>query len=352
MRERETPKADASERVNVENIERHADRRDSVKQTDDGARLAEQLGISQEELDRRIQAQDAKRDAADKPPLARSAVKDRAAIDDFGTPAKAKDAEEKAKAAEQVENAVAAEKAKDAAKDAASERRQREAQEALKKRYHEANAHYYAKDDPKRVAFSDKGNKLVTQEKDVNTAAAMAQLAEAKGWSTIKVSGKPEFAREVWIEAKTRGIQVKGYKPTEADLAALEIQRERRARNGIEHVPGKERAAPEMPKEEVKHVREAKQREEDYNQLRPDGRERIDKSSVVQAVASALSAEKIKSPAARQKVMTEVNRQLNQQSAKGKDVPTLHTYDKNAPAKAREVDHSRSQVERNTERTR
>ena len=49
----------------------------------------------------------------------------------------------------------------------------------------------------------------------------MVRIAEARGWNEIKVSGSETFRREVWLEAATRHMHVKGYHPSEQDFAAL-----------------------------------------------------------------------------------------------------------------------------------
>src|SRR5206468_8201228 len=49
------------------------------------------------------------------------------------------------------------------------------------------------------------------------TVAAMVDLAQARGWKSIRARGSQEFRAEVWVEGQTRGIKVEGYKPTETD---------------------------------------------------------------------------------------------------------------------------------------
>jgi hypothetical protein len=79
------------------------------------------------------------------------------------------------------------------------------------------------------VAFHDDGNKLYTRKTDANIAVAMMKVAEAKGWKSIKVNGHPDFKREVWMEASLKGIAVKGFSPSDKDLAALEERRQKMA---------------------------------------------------------------------------------------------------------------------------
>lgn len=332
--------AQAAEKVTGEALNRTADRDGSVRELPEGIALAKKLGISPEELDRRLQSEHERQEATG---LTASNVvtRNRLHIDDFG---------------KQPEGEPKPEQDADKAR-RDSERTELRGQ--VEKQFLVRDGKYYFKDNNNRLAIEDRGNKLVSPEKDPRVAVSMAKLAEAKGWDSIKVKGSPEFQREVWLEASSRGVKVQGYKPTEADLAALDARKESRLRNTVEQgTPerqqqrGKQAKREEPTPEKVEELRKKKQRAEDYNLLRPDGRTRIEKTRVIEAVAGAVATDKIKNPATRQKVTAEVKRQLDHMSAKGRDVPTLHTYDKTAPAKARSADKARTQVERNTERTR
>lgn len=344
-----------------QDLERQVDRGQSAKSTGEGEKLASKLGISVEELDRRMHLEDARRDAAGLPPLSNTAIRERANLDDFGSepdvssaggqdPRRA-NADGKAGALNSIDQGEPQADESIAVK-TVREERQREAAAALEKRFHHAGNSYYHKDDSARVAFMVRGGQLVTQEKDQVTASAMALAAEAKGWTTIKVSGNEQFKREVWLEASLRGIEVKGFQPKEADVAALAIKREQSARNAVESVTVKERTRDQPTLAEVASIAKSKQRGEDYNLVRPDSRSGIDKAKVIEAVATAVVGKKISSEVVRAKVMTEVTRQLEKKTAKGIEPPTVQTYDKNAPAKARGAEPARPPIDRNSERTR
>ena len=87
------------------------------------------------------------------------------------------------------------------------------------------------------VVFQDKGNKLSTPKEDAQTISDMLDVAQAKNWGSIKISGSKEFKQQMWLEANLRGIATSGYKPSKEDLALLANQRENRSRNSIEHQP-------------------------------------------------------------------------------------------------------------------
>jgi len=352
-----------AERATGDELNRVADRDGSVRELPEGIALAKTLGITPEELDRRLQNEHQRQEVEGA--MASNAVtRNRLNVDDFGRSAA------EMQAAEQ---------------DADKLRRDNERAQLrteVEKQFLVRDDRYYFKDNNQRLAITDRGNKILSPENDARVAVAMAKLAESKGWDSIKVKGTPEFQREVWLEASSRGLKVQGYTPTEADKAALEARNESRLKNYVEQgapekVPGgaspatdkvtqrgatstkaatqdaaKKNQQDEPSQEKVEALRKKKQREEDYNLLRPENRKRIEKQRIVEAVATAIAAEKISNPATRAAMSAEVRRQLDKMSAKGRDVPTLHTYDRTAPAKARESDRARTQVERNTERTR
>lgn len=80
----------------------------------------------------------------------------------------------------------------------------------------------YAGAGAKTPAIRDEGGRLSTTESN-NPAIArdMALIALHRGWSTIKVRGEDDFRREVWLEARTLGLEVKGWKPRQRDEQEL-----------------------------------------------------------------------------------------------------------------------------------
>jgi putative DNA primase/helicase len=112
--------------------------------------------------------------------------------------------------------------------------RQVELMQQLHHQFRVSGDKFHFKDQPGQVAFKDKGERMVSASNDERVAKAMATMADAKGWKTIKVSGHPDFQREVWMEASLRGLEVRGFKPSEQDLKTLEGRREHSMRNIIE----------------------------------------------------------------------------------------------------------------------
>jgi putative DNA primase/helicase len=99
---------------------------------------------------------------------------------------------------------------------------------SLANRYLIANDKYYFRDRGQSLAFEDLGRRIATTHNDPDVAHSMVDLAQAKGWNSLKVKGSDVFKSEVWLCAAQRGIDVAGYRPKTADkarLAAIEAER-------------------------------------------------------------------------------------------------------------------------------
>lgn len=83
------------------------------------------------------------------------------------------------------------------------------------------------------VAFEDRNKSLHTSREDSKTIKSMLDVAQAKNWSSINLKGTEAFKREAWLEAKVRGIEVKGFKPEEKDLVELQKRQEDRSYNEV-----------------------------------------------------------------------------------------------------------------------
>ncbi|EHH7254050.1 hypothetical protein J5X32_001743 [Escherichia coli] len=225
--------------------------------------------------------------------------------------------------------------------------RQVELMQQVHQQFRVSGAKFHFKDQPQRVAFKDKGPRMVSASNDERVAHAMATMAEAKGWKTIRVSGHPDFQREVWMEANLRGIEVRGFKPQEKDLKELEARRDLRSKNVVEHEVTQTR-------QDAQKGRQGAQQDAGKAQAAPQPEkapERSDKAKVVAAVAAEVLAEKVKDPKQRDAIMKAINERLEQREKAGK-VPSVPVYDKAAPTTQQQPERSRPQVERNAERTR
>jgi len=111
------------------------------------------------------------------------------------------------------------------------------------------------------LRFEDHGKKLSTPVEDRVVIADMISVAAAKNWGNLELKGTDNFKQIAWLEASARGIETKGFKPTERDLEQLDqMKRERgitsdkpnitgvtdKSTNSVEVVVGRERAGMEV----------------------------------------------------------------------------------------------------------
>src|SRR3546814_17797378 len=54
-----------------------------------------------------------------------------------------------------------------------------------------------------------------------------------RSWSHVHVTGSETFRRAAWLEASRQGLEVRGYRPSERDLQALDRVRRDASRNSI-----------------------------------------------------------------------------------------------------------------------
>jgi hypothetical protein len=80
----------------------------------------------------------------------------------------------------------------------------------------------------KTLAFVDKGTKLKSESNNVEVVRSLVAIAEARDWQALSVTGTKDFRREVWREASIRGIDVRGYEPSELERAELRKAIEKR----------------------------------------------------------------------------------------------------------------------------
>jgi len=225
--------------------------------------------------------------------------------------------------------------------------RQIELMEQVNNQFRVSGAKFHYKDQPQRVAFKDKGERMVSASNDERVAHAMATMAEAKGWKTIRVQGHPDFQREVWMEASVRGLEVRGFKPNEKDLKELEARRDQRSKNVVENEPMKTRQEPQKGRQDAQQDA-GKANATPQPEKAP---ERSDKGKVVAAVAAEVLAEKVKDPKQREAIMQAIHQRIEQREKAG-TMPAVPVYDKAAPSTQQQPDRARPPVERNAERTR
>lgn len=85
---------------------------------------------------------------------------------------------------------------------------------------------YYEKHTDKKPAFTATADRLATKQGDRAAISGMLAVAQARGWTSIRVEGGREFRQEAAIQAGTRGIKVRGYTMTNRDTQEAERRME------------------------------------------------------------------------------------------------------------------------------
>lgn len=93
---------------------------------------------------------------------------------------------------------------------------------------------YRFRGDSSRVAFTESTFKLATDTNSPSVARSMVDVAQARSWKGLRVSGSEDFRRLVWLEASVRGVKAIGYEPNPADLDVLRREQQAWQTNRIE----------------------------------------------------------------------------------------------------------------------
>lgn len=76
--------------------------------------------------------------------------------------------------------------------------------------------------------FVDRGRSLVAASAWPDAVRDMLEVARHRGWNSIRVQGSPAFTREVWVQARSLGLDVTGHRPTARDRQAVAGRADRR----------------------------------------------------------------------------------------------------------------------------
>ena len=89
----------------------------------------------------------------------------------------------------------------------------------------------------KNIAMRATDTSVSSKRQDLNTVRAMLEIAEARGWHSVEIKGTAEFRREAWIEATARGLEGRGFTPSDADRQEADRRHaERRQANEVRAV--------------------------------------------------------------------------------------------------------------------
>jgi hypothetical protein len=70
-------------------------------------------------------------------------------------------------------------------------------------------------------AFTDRGRRLTTPSENTEVIRSLVQIAQARDWTDITVSGTERFRKEAWMAARSVGLAVRGYRPTSFEQERL-----------------------------------------------------------------------------------------------------------------------------------
>ncbi len=76
---------------------------------------------------------------------------------------------------------------------------------------------YYADYQQKQEVMRAAPKSISTKLDDKQTVSAMLDLAQSRGWDTVRLKGTADFQREAWVQTQVRGMKAEGYKPTATD---------------------------------------------------------------------------------------------------------------------------------------
>jgi hypothetical protein len=188
---------------------------------------------------------------------------------------------------------------------------------------------YRFRGDTSRVAFTESTFRLATDTNSPSVARSMVDVAEARNWRALRVSGNEDFKRMVWLEASVRGVKTLGYEPNPADLEVLKKERESRLVNRIEPAQGDGPAIVATPTEK--------------SSARGGG----GRKAVLAAIEAVLVAKRVPEKQ-REAVMAAATEKLAQRLRENQSIK-VKVYDKAAPPQ-RPVVMPTPDVQRNRER--
>lgn len=113
--------------------------------------------------------------------------------------------------------------------------------EDVRKKFLQVRNAYFFPDGAK--AFTDRGSRLTTPSENTEVVKSLVAIAEARGWSEVVVRGTERFRREAWAAARSAGLEVRGYKPSELEQSRLVRSMAGREVRKEEALPRREQAA-------------------------------------------------------------------------------------------------------------
>lgn len=176
---------------------------------------------------------------------------------------------------------------------------------------------YRFRGDTSRVAFTETGFKLATDANSPSVARFMVDVAQARNWQSLRVSGNEEFRRLVWMEASARGVKALGYEPSPADLERVKVERDLRQANRIEPLHGTAASPGAHPA------------------AKTSARGNGGRKAVLVAIEAVLVEKKV--PARQREAIMNAAAEKLAQRARDGQTPRVKVYDKTAPSQHKVV---------------
>lgn len=80
----------------------------------------------------------------------------------------------------------------------------------IKEQYYVEDGNFY--DKAGNIKFRDKGPRVITRGVNYKTIEHMLDVAQAKGWTSIKINGSKEFKKAMYVAALERGLEIDSWK--------------------------------------------------------------------------------------------------------------------------------------------
>ena len=135
---------------------------------------------------------------------------------------------------------------------------------------------YFSDFQQKTEVMRANDTRISTRLDDRQTVGIMLDLAQSRGWDTVRLRGTQDFKREAWVQAKVRGLSTEGYSPKSTDLQ--EAERRTAARTAIDGATKRAptvKAAPQQTGEQKQEVQAAvrRQRPDAWGEVEKVGRQ-------------------------------------------------------------------------------
>lgn len=174
---------------------------------------------------------------------------------------------------------------------------------------------YWLRDRPDRLGFTETWLSLRTKEHSSAALMGMVDRAVELGWKHLHLEGTPEFKREAWILANSRGLAVLGYTATLGDREAAQAELKRIT--GSIQERGADRAAEPVARAQVQAARPDRTKQPTAEQLR-------------QVVRKAIADGRV-SPELEEKLTRLLSREAQRRGSLGKPAPKVQTWDPGSP---------------------